>query len=107
MLVLRVTFSLNIPILNGPDDVRLVGRAKLDLDFVTAIGFGLLQEQIEPADAPLEPFLILQHHGRVIAIAGWPGCQAGVISRYRKREFAGGCANRSPFGRQPTSTGRA
>ena len=42
--------------------MRLVGGTKLDFGFIPAVGFGLLQEQVEPTGTRLDAFLILQDH---------------------------------------------
>jgi hypothetical protein len=63
MLVLRVPFSLNIPVLNGPYDVRFVRRAELHFDFISVAGLWILilQQQIEAAGARLNSLFVLQH----------------------------------------------
>jgi hypothetical protein len=60
MLILWVSLAFDVPVLDRPNDVGLVRKSKLDFDFVAAIAFGLLQEQVQPTGARLDPFLIFQ-----------------------------------------------
>ena len=43
MLILRVTLPLNVPVFDGANDVRFIGRAELDLNLIAPLGLRLLQ----------------------------------------------------------------
>jgi hypothetical protein len=58
---LRVSLPLDIPVLDCPDDVGFVRGTQLHFDFVPAVGFGILQQQVQPACAGLYSFFVLQH----------------------------------------------
>lgn len=60
VLILWIAFFLDIPVLNGPDDVGLVCCPKLNFHLVPPIGLGILEEQIEPPGTRLSPFPIPQ-----------------------------------------------
>ena len=59
VLVLRVSFTLDVPVFESSDYVGLVSGSELDLHLVTTIGFSVLQKQIEPPRFGMEPFAIL------------------------------------------------
>ena len=52
--------NVHVPVLDGSDDVGLVGFAQLDLDFVPSVAICLLQQEIQPTSSRLDPFLVLQ-----------------------------------------------
>ena len=56
MLVSWIPPPLNIPILDAPDDVRLVGRPKHQLDLITLILLWACQQEIESASSFLRAF---------------------------------------------------
>jgi hypothetical protein len=60
VIVLGVALPLDIPVLDGPDEVGLVGPAELDLDLVAAVRFGILAKQVQPAGVGLHALLILE-----------------------------------------------
>jgi hypothetical protein len=60
VLILRVSFAFDVPILDRPNDVGLVRKSKLDFNFVAAIALGLLKEQVQPTGARLVPFFIFE-----------------------------------------------
>ncbi len=43
MLILGIAFAFDVPVFNATDDMRLIGRAKLQFDLKTLIGIGVLQ----------------------------------------------------------------
>ena len=48
MLVLRIAAPLEIPVLDGADDMAFVRRAKLDLDFIARCALRIGEQQVEP-----------------------------------------------------------
>jgi hypothetical protein len=46
MIKLRIASPLDVPVFDRPDDVGLVGRAELDLDFVARRRLRLGEKQI-------------------------------------------------------------
>jgi hypothetical protein len=60
VLILRVSLAFDVPILDRPNDVGLVRKSKLNFNFVAAIAFGLLKEQVQPTGARLVPFFIFE-----------------------------------------------
>ena len=75
VVVLGIALPLDVPVLDGADDVRLVGLAELDLDFVPPVGLGVLKQQVKASSTGLWPLAIPQHEvpkpqqGRVLADA--------------------------------------
>lgn len=61
MFVLRIATPLDVPVLDCSNNGALVSAAKLDLDFVPAILFGVLKKEIEATSMRLPSFLVLQH----------------------------------------------
>jgi hypothetical protein len=47
MIVLRVALAFNIPVLDGPNDVSFISGAKLKLDFIPTLRFGILRARPE------------------------------------------------------------
>ena len=58
--MLWVTLPLDVPILQGANDVRFVGRAELHFDLVTAVTVGLLEEEVMAACLRLNAFFVFQ-----------------------------------------------
>lgn len=58
MVVLRIAFALDVPILNCADDMGFVSCAELKFDFVPAFRLKVLKKHIQPAPARLNAFLI-------------------------------------------------
>ena len=56
VFVLRVALSLDIPILNGPDNVRLVEASKLQFNGIAPIAIRIGKQQIEPPARRLRSF---------------------------------------------------
>ena len=61
MLVLRIPFALNIPVLDGANDVGLVRRAKLNLNLVAPASLDILHEEVQPSGPRVEALAILQN----------------------------------------------
>ena len=61
VVVLGVPPSLNIPVLDSPDDVALVGSPQLQLNFISAIAVGILQQKVEPTCVRLPPLIVFEH----------------------------------------------
>jgi len=60
VVVLGISLSLDVPILDGSDDVRFVGFAQLNLDLVPPVRLRILQKQVETPSPGLGPLTILQ-----------------------------------------------
>ena len=60
VLVLRIATLLDVPVLDGTDDVRLVGRAELELDLIAGVRLRVQQQQIETS-GPRLPALAISH----------------------------------------------
>lgn len=58
MLVLRVSAALQVPVLDGSDDMSLVGRTQLNLDLIPGRRLRLGQEQVQPTCPGLPPLHI-------------------------------------------------
>ena len=58
MVILGVSLSLDVPVLDAADDVAFVGGAKHELDLVTAVAVGALKEEVEPAGSLLTPLTL-------------------------------------------------
>ncbi len=56
----RVALLLDIPVLDGPNNVALVSLTELDLHLVPSIRFGVLKQQVEPAGPWLAALPILK-----------------------------------------------
>src|SRR3954449_10561984 len=52
---LGIPLALDVPVLDRPDDARLVRGPEPDLDLVAALGLQVLQEEVESAGARLRP----------------------------------------------------
>ncbi len=61
MIVLRVPLSLDVPVLDGADDVAFVGSAQLNFHLIPAVGIDVLKKEIEPTSPRLSPLLVLQN----------------------------------------------
>jgi hypothetical protein len=61
VIVLWVTLSLDVPVFDGANDVRLVRLAELDLDLVPLVRFGVLEKQVETPCPRLRSFPVLQN----------------------------------------------
>jgi hypothetical protein len=59
VLVLWITFPLDVPIFNGADDVGFIGRAKLDFHLVAPLRFRVLKEEIKSPRPWLNALLCL------------------------------------------------
>src|SRR5690348_2269691 len=62
MVVLRITLSFNVPIFECANDVTFVRIAQLDLDLVSAIRIGVLQEYVEPSGTRLNSLLVFEDY---------------------------------------------
>ncbi len=58
MIVLRIAFPLDVPVLEGPNDVRFIERSELDLNLLSTFRIGILKEQVKAATAGLDPLLL-------------------------------------------------
>jgi hypothetical protein len=70
VLVLGVAAPFVVPVLDGADDVRLVGRAELELDLVAGVGLGVVQQQVETPGGWLPPLESLTSTSRGRAASG-------------------------------------
>jgi hypothetical protein len=61
VLVLRIPAALDVPVLDGPDDVGLVSRAELELHLIARGRVRVGQEQVKATRAGL-PALDVLHH---------------------------------------------
>src|SRR5438105_7618331 len=61
MVVLRIPPSLNVPILDGPNDVGLVTFAELDFNLIPLARIWVLQKQVESTCPRLDALLVLEH----------------------------------------------
>jgi hypothetical protein len=61
VVVLGIAFALDVPVLDGANDVALVRAAQLNLDLIASAGVGVLQKQIEPPRARLNSFFLLEN----------------------------------------------
>ncbi len=46
MVVLRVPPSLDVPVLDAPDDVGLIGHSELQFHLIAALGFQILEQEV-------------------------------------------------------------
>jgi hypothetical protein len=60
VLVLGVAGLLDVPVLDGADDVRLVGGPELDLDLVPRGRLGVLEEQVQATGPWLSSLLVFE-----------------------------------------------
>jgi hypothetical protein len=60
MVVLRVPFPLNIPVLDCPDDMGLVCLSELEFNLVPSQGLWVLKEKVESPRSWLYPLSIPQ-----------------------------------------------
>jgi hypothetical protein len=58
VVVLGIAFTLDVPVLDGANDVALIRAAQLNLDLVASAGVGVLQKQIESPRTRLNSFFL-------------------------------------------------
>ena len=55
--------SLDVPVFDRADDMRLVRRPELEFDLVAPLRLRVLKQQIEATGARLDAFLVPKHEG--------------------------------------------
>jgi hypothetical protein len=53
MVVLGVSAALDVPVLDGPDDVGLVRRPELDLNLVASVALSVIEQEIKASSMGL------------------------------------------------------
>tara|TARA_R100001129_G_scaffold165189_1_gene131776 strand:- start:2132 stop:2332 length:201 start_codon:yes stop_codon:yes gene_type:complete len=61
MIILGVSFSLHVPILNSPNNMPLIARSKLKLDLIPTFSIRILKQKIETSSARMNALLITEH----------------------------------------------
>ena len=55
VVILRIALTLDVPVLNGADDVRLVGPTELNLNLIALTRGWISKQQIETPELPILP----------------------------------------------------
>ena len=61
VIVLRIAFAFDVPVLEGPDDVGFICPSKLDFNLVSAVGVSILEEDIQAACLWLVAFFVFEN----------------------------------------------